>query len=83
MTLWTLWKLYRLTKEVCMGKQMMNWHTTVLGLALGAFYYIQQCGCSFPTTWAETKVFLVSMSFAALGFAAKDARTGSAPGATS
>ena len=81
MNLLQLWKLYRLTKEVHM-KAVLNWHTTLLGFAAGAFYYIQNCGCTIPTTWAEAKVFGVSLAIAALGAAAKDGRTGSAPGAT-
>ena len=63
-------------------KAIKNWWTTLAGLAAGLFYYIQTCGCTIPTTMAEFKVFAVAASIAALGAAAKDGKTGSAPGAT-
>lgn len=63
-----------------MNRELKNWRTTALGFAAGAFYYIQTCGCTIPTTWAELKVFAGALLIAAIGFVAKDARTGSAPG---
>lgn len=60
-----------------------NWMTSVLGLLAGAYLYIAQQGLTLPTNKEELKTFGGSLLIALLGLAAKDATTGSQPGATS
>lgn len=58
---------------------MKNWWTSLLGFAAGFVYYLQQNGATVPTTKAEWINVLVAALIAGLGFASKDAITGSKP----
>lgn len=64
-----------------MSAMFGNIWTTVIGVLLGAITYISQSGAVMPTTKADWGHLLMGALFAGLGIAAKDATTGSKPGA--
>ena len=73
---------YRVLKgNVMINRQLGNWQTTVIGFIAALMLYLQQNGGKLPTTWPEWQVALLAAAVAALGFASKDAATGSLPGA--
>lgn len=61
------------------GKLLGNWQTTVLGIVGGVLIYLSQLGVNFPMTGQEWVAALAAAFIAAMGLAAKDATTGSAP----
>jgi hypothetical protein len=56
-----------------------NWWTTLIGIGGGIFYYLGNSGVTQPTNKQEWINLGVGVAMAALGYAAKDATTGSAP----
>lgn len=65
-----------------MHTMMTNWWTTLLGALLGVLTYASQVGAKLPETKQEWWGFGVGAGLAALGFASKDATTGSRPDGT-
>ena len=80
---WQIFKLFLQIRRVLkMSKMLGNWQTTLFGVLAGVLNYFVSLGPNLPTTPAEWGMALLSALMVALGIAAKDAKTGSAPGAT-
>jgi len=62
-----------------LSRMFGNWWTTLLGFLGGVVQYLATAGATPPATRAEWTSLLFSAILFALGLAAKDARTGSAP----
>jgi len=62
-------------------QRFKNYATTLFGFAAGAGTYLLSVGPKLPTTNVEWAQFGVSAFLAGLGYVAKDATTGSGPGA--
>lgn len=62
-------------------KGLGNYRTTILGFALGVLTYWGSVGAKLPSTPEEWFAFAVSSALAGFGVVAKDASTGSGPGA--
>ena len=60
-------------------QSLMNYRTTALGIALGVALYLQQVGTEWPTGPGGWAALVVGALVVALGVAAKDGETGSAP----
>lgn len=58
-----------------------NSWTTVIGVCLGVVSYVAQSGATMPTSRKDWLNLLVGALLAGLGVVAKDATTGSKPGA--
>jgi hypothetical protein len=67
-----------------MGTMIRNRWTTIMGVLAGVMSYLVTVGPDrLPTSRQEWGYFLVSALLAGLGISAKDATTGSRPGAQS
>lgn len=64
-----------------MSTMLKNSWTSLIGILLGIAYYLQGNGAKMPETRAEWWSFGIGLMLAALGVVAKDATTGSKPGA--
>lgn len=62
-----------------MGTMTRNWYTTLIGAFAGISYYLGNSGATMPTNKNEWINLLIGAAIAGLGYAAKDATTGSAP----
>ncbi len=62
-----------------MGVMLKNVWTTTAGFAGGVLYYANSVGGVFPKSKGEWINFGIAAAMAGLGYAAKDATTGSAP----
>ena len=63
-----------------MSAMFGNWQTTLIGFVAALFTYFAALGPNLPTTKADWLKALGAATLAALGIAAKDAKTGSRPG---
>jgi hypothetical protein len=68
-------------EERTMPRGLGNFRTTVAGLVGAVIVYAQGVGAKTPETKQEWATFAFGLVIAALGYLAKDAATGSAPGA--
>ena len=60
---------------------MKNWWTTIFGILAALGQYGTQVGAKAPETKADWISVISAFVLAALGYVAKDASTGSKPGA--
>ena len=64
-----------------MGTMVRNLWTTIFGILAAVGQYATQVGAKAPETKADWISVVSALVLAALGFVAKDASTGSKPGA--
>jgi len=60
-------------------QSLMNYRTTIIGVAFAVLTYWAGIGAQLPETSADWFAFAVATGLAALGVLAKDGATGSAP----
>ena len=78
-TLYGAWRVLQRKVVPMLGRQFGNWQTTALGFGIALLMQLQ---LGIPTDKAGWIGTLQHALVAALGLAAKDAGTGSKPGAT-